>query len=410
MCYRGVPWPAKVQRPARSTVLAGLRSNPLRTPLKHPVRWLAAIVVTALCAGEVALRQAGYGKRLITESSARFGWVRLPNQQFTSALGQLVRINSLGYRARDWQAPGSAEQEASLLRIAIVGNSVGSPVKVMPEESFPRLLEEGLQERLGQRPVLVMNFSSPGYTIEQCARVYQDHIRPFRPDVVVILVNAHSPRPMVEAEDPRRFPLRSSLQRTAYFDYYERHWVRWETPGTVHPEAIRDAHHRARAYEAQRLGELIREKPFSPECAGLWEAMEERMATVANDLEERHGVLILAHVPRITRLAKQEPGKLHGTATRLGQWAGRVTGGKFLDLTPHMQRGCGELLAEVRDTGRDPRVIWRRVLNSGAGLELLHSGQTPFFFDDPEHLTPLGHEVIAAGLLEYFGSWLRAMR
>lgn len=371
--------------------------------MKHPVRWIAVLLVAVAIVGELALRRAGYGGRLLTEPSARFGWVRIPNQRFHIGASRSAGINSMGYRDREWKPSGSEEQEARLLRVAILGNSLARTDKQIQEESFAPLLESALRERLGPRgdDAIVMNFSSHGYTVEQSVRVYEDHIRPFRPDAVVLLVNAHSPRPMVEAKDPRQFPLRRTLMLTAFYDYYQRELAVWETPGTVHPKNIKDPQKRASALRAKRLAEMIRSQPFSDECLELWVSMEDRLSGMASDLAGRDGVLVLAHVPRIHRLLRLYPSRTGETVARLSRWAHRRDGTFLVDLAPQFLETCGDLIEEIVSGEYEPHVVWRR-LNNDQDLvrSLKHGNQTPYFFDNPEHLTPGGHALVAAGLAD----------
>ena len=89
-------------------------------------------------------------------------------------------------------APGSADspwiKDESVFRVAIVGNSMTFGTSVPIEETWGRQLEEALVKDFAARGVhrmpLVMNFAVQGYVFEQMARVYEDRIHPWRPDLL----------------------------------------------------------------------------------------------------------------------------------------------------------------------------------------------------------------------------------
>jgi hypothetical protein len=219
--------------------------------LPSPLRWIGPrtlAAVAALVVLELALYHLGdYGKWVVQEQSARFGWQMLPDQRGWSRHYDVEeRINAQGFRdERDWPRPaartaGPAAEDAprrdpTLLRIGVVGNSMTYGTSVPVEQTWPRVLEARIAAHLAAagdpRRVLVMNAAVQGYTFEQMARVYEDHLRPYGLDLLLWPLIAPDVRPMRPARDDVDYRFRRTVIRTATYDFLRRVVIdRWIPP------------------------------------------------------------------------------------------------------------------------------------------------------------------------------------
>ena len=73
---------------------------------------------------------------------------------------------------------------------------------------FVLALAKSLQKSGDSRTVEVMNFAVQGYVFEQMARVYEDKIRPYAPDLLIVPVHPHDIVPMAPAEEVRQGAVR----------------------------------------------------------------------------------------------------------------------------------------------------------------------------------------------------------
>ena len=156
---------------------------------------LAAIVVAVvlLSAAEGALRLIGFSRE-IAPITLQFGypnpreiiglfrfdprlfWRLRPGSVFEAEAA--VPINRLGYRGREPQEP----RPAGLVRIAVLGDSVAFGAAT----AWPDFLEARMTPGIAPRPVEVLNFGVPGYTVVQGLRQFEDEVARLRPDAVVI--------------------------------------------------------------------------------------------------------------------------------------------------------------------------------------------------------------------------------
>ena len=95
--------------------------------------------------------------------------------------GEEVAINRFGFRDRD----PSPEQDASGLRVTVLGDSVAFGTGVEAAESFSAVLESTLAEGLG-RPVRVFNTGVPGYgPLHELMTLREEYVKQL-PDVTVV--------------------------------------------------------------------------------------------------------------------------------------------------------------------------------------------------------------------------------
>ena len=248
-------------------------------------RAIVLLVALGLLAAELGLRHlGGYGRRIATVHSERFGWRVVPSQdRWSRDPGIPERINDAGYRDRDWDAPSGA-RDPGLLRVALVGNSVTYGLDVRIEDTWGRALEELLREHLegrgDPRRARVMNFAQQGYVFEQMARVWEDDARPYRPDVLVVTVGPYDIQLMPEARDARDYPLRDAVVKSALYDFFRVHFVRGELHGEMPPWEVEN--------------HLIRADPMAPAVRHRWDGLLARLEGIRAEAEADGTALVLS--------------------------------------------------------------------------------------------------------------------
>lgn len=266
--------------------------------------WRLAGFLLVCCALELYLWSfTTYGQLVVTERSERFGWQMLPSQSRWSREGDVEeRINSDGYRDREWDAPREAgdgfEKDASLLRVAVLGNSMTYGTSVPIEDTWPRVLEEHLARDLAQRgdarTALVMNFAVQGYALEQMQRVYEDRVRPYRPDVLIVPLHVGDILPVPQFVGEPKLRYRRPWFRTATRDLlYREAWGRWIPAAALPPEA---------AVPEVDYKPLLRDDPQSPKLFRLWSQAGARLNALQEDVEARGGRLAIVILPTLEHL------------------------------------------------------------------------------------------------------------
>lgn len=352
----------------------------LTSLLKSPRTWIV-IAVLALVVGELTLRGLGFGRFVMTYSSARYGWRYPPGLEYVDAPSPVtVRINDHGFRDRDF---GAARPEASVLRVAVIGNSVvwgGGGLAV--EQRFDTLLAEKLRAELARRgdarAVETLNFALPGYAFEQSARIWEDEVRAFRPDVLLVPILPYDVRPMRAMQDAPRYPFSGFVRRSATRDWVQRSlFGGWGAGVSDQQRAVENA---------------VRADPFAAEHAALWSAMLARIEGMHAAVASDSGVLVLISIPTLEDVLAA---RTERTAQRVGPWAAS-RGIAHIDALDDFAAQMQPLLAEIEHANVPWKALWQRGADTSHASSLPHAASSCFFFHDPDHLTPRGHAVLAA--------------
>jgi lysophospholipase L1-like esterase len=339
----------------------------------------------------------GWGQQAISVADGRLGWRKLPGQEGVWSNGVAEVINSRGYRDREWsELPEVAPASGGPLRVAVLGDSVAYGHKIEVEEILSRQLEARLREHVAP-DAQVMNFAMLGYVFEQMARVWEDDVRAFRPDVLVVTVNAFSARPMVEFEEGPTFPLRDFLLRSAIYDYLNRGLrkdggflrVEFDDP---EGEVERDALERA-----VRSNRRMQVDPFSPEHEPRWREMARRIEGLAADCAAVDCRLVLVSMPRLEDvLAEIEI----WTGDRWGPWCEARAGVQHVDPLPRFREAMAPLLAALERRKISPRRIWSRNPERRDVSDIATAPATLYSFEDPNHINARGHALLAEAVFE----------
>lgn len=377
-----------------------------RNRIRVGPRAVVLLVVVGLAGLELGLRHlVGYARRTVTESSARFGWRLMPDQEREGRKpGVPERINSRGYRDREWgetsvNERGRPARDKGFFRVALLGNSVTYGTDLPIERTWGRVLERQLQAELerrrDRRRAQVMNFALPGYVFAQMARVFEDDVVPYRPDVVVVALFPYDVRRMLVSADHPDYPLRRWIVRSALHEFLVQ-----EVLGRRGELYAASADERSAAKEGvDRANRKILRDPFAPEHAQAWDELFRGLERVRGLAEELSIAVAVVAMPSLEAVA--DPGRPSG-ADRLGPWAAERPSVVFIDPQEAFRTATERLLAEIESTGRSHENVWVREVLLGAPdfgrrerLGLRRAGDSPFFFYDPGHYSARGHELLA---------------
>jgi peptidoglycan/LPS O-acetylase OafA/YrhL len=132
-----------------------------------------------------AFAYSGWGERPSLEPDPDLGW-RLRPSAVThlrwESYDYTVKANSLGFPGTEYPR----ERALGSYRILTTGDAFTSAEGVDTDQSWPRVLERRLQDKLGERRVEVMNFAISGYGPNQYAEVVDEFGPMYRPDLILI--------------------------------------------------------------------------------------------------------------------------------------------------------------------------------------------------------------------------------
>ncbi len=390
------------------------------------------VVVVLFLALEFALRQSGYGMWTVQERSERFGWTMLPSQAAWSRdLTVPESINAYGFRDRDWNPPrrdpsGTPVADPSVFRLAFVGNSMTYGTSVDVDEGYPRVVEKLLSEEFARRGdprrVECMNFAVQGYVFEQMARVYEDVIADWRPDLLVVPVHPHDITPMKPASDDADYDFREQILRTATHDLLQQEVIDKWIPPVPNPETL------AVARDYQRIDDAVTFAPFSKDMNTYWEAYLQRLDQVAADLAAHGGKLVVVNLPRWRKLFQPS---LREATSRLQPFANSRETVLLVDPVPDFVAPMQPVVAELQAQEwfeREPFETGAERVPHAPGLhhdmtqllrfdpeggvreatELQSADKTLFLLDDNGHYSALGHLVLGRSIATALrdGDWL----
>src|ERR1700730_940765 len=148
------------------------------------------MVVTLALLGEVALRVLPLGKfrsAPFRQYDSQLGVSLIPNMKVTHSRGCFtgkIETNRWGFRDRE----RILEKPPGEFRIALIGDSVVEGVHVNPDQVMNIQIEQLLQAK-GYKNVEVMDFGIEGIGTTTELVMYQDRIRQFHPDLVILTVS-----------------------------------------------------------------------------------------------------------------------------------------------------------------------------------------------------------------------------
>lgn len=151
---------------------------------------VGAVILVGLVAGELFVRAyapqevLGWGERPSLEPDDVFGWKLIPSKETRlrwEGYDYIVNANSLGFPGPEY----SIETKPDILRILVVGDAFSSAEGVDTDQSWPRLLEKELSNRLGW-DVQVLNFAVTGFGPNQYEAIIEKFAPSYQPDMILV--------------------------------------------------------------------------------------------------------------------------------------------------------------------------------------------------------------------------------
>ena len=338
-------------------------------------------IVLLLVGAECALRAFGdFAQSPVSDTSARLGYRLVPGS-YRGPHGASIDVNASGFREREL---ATSVDDPRTLRIAVLGDSVSFGQDVASEETWGRQLEQLASARVARsaqhQRALVYNFSVPGYTLEQMARLCEDELRAWKPAVVIISLGTYAIRPMRERTDPVRFPLRTWIQRSALYDLADR--LRRRGDRERDPAAL---------LAAERA---LRDDPHAAENEVLWLQAATRLEGLRALFEPAACRLVVLSMPMLEDVVEQRAADATpAPPSAVERWARAHPDVTWIEPRSAMRHAMQRLLAEIAERRLATEQVWRR--NAQAPVPLTQASESVFFLDDPWHLTARGHLVVA---------------
>jgi hypothetical protein len=207
-----------------------------------------AIIVGIYLVGEIAVRGHLFGPAAIRHPTQYRAtsflngpmWAPHPDPGIKITLRPNVRLRFKGhfFTTNEYSLRGPAvklEKTPGVTRIALIGACFAAGELVDDGEEYPRVLE-GLLNATGPERYEVLNFSSPGRTLQMVVRLYNHDIRRFHPDLVLVEYPGTAREfkttgeiPLYEWRPPPRTTVQSILGSTFLYASLRKEVGKWGT-------------------------------------------------------------------------------------------------------------------------------------------------------------------------------------
>jgi hypothetical protein len=339
------------------------------------------------------------------------GWVLTPDASYHNTLPErtvYVKYNSEGWR----DVEHSVETHSRNLRVLVLGDSFMEAYSVNSEESFPRRLEELVQD-LGHE-IEVLNFGVGGYGTLQEYLAFKEMGEKYKPSIVLlgfyvandIMNNSLELESLISNKISRPFlePDRSAFGRISEFDYADaqrrfdtakarqdtvafkltRHSVLWSKMYDEYRRIINKLSDTGKdkqepvdssRKELALLGVHYCEEP--PEYTRSWDITKRILSRLRDDLEVIGGRLVIFTVPSHFEVSPQDMKKVTDNSENPDNLCIEEAAG---------YRRLGLILKELEIDFIDLLPEFRSVVREGA---------TELYWRSDRHWNPEGHSLAA---------------
>jgi lysophospholipase L1-like esterase len=357
-----------------------------------------------LCLGEVTLRVfAMFSTRYRSAPFRRYdpvlGISLIPNMKVTHERGCFrgeINVNRWAMRDRERELAKSPGE----FRVALVGDSLVEGPQVKADEVMNIRMEKLLQQR-GYKNAEVLNFGVEGIGTTQEYLMYQQQIRQFHPDVVIlafvandVMNNSSTLQPkcygihtwycpyynlnsdgdlVLQPVQTRYFNgLRSYLEEHSLLTYYvERSWARFVnyTPYT---------------WDGIYLGWQVYSDQPTPEWDRAWAVTDKVLARFKKDVEQDGGKFVI-----------MAPPQLYETDQDWSTWFPKEEGKIPATFNPHVYN------QRLADIATQDNISLDFLAPYFQDYRDAHHLQHPYFsLACDHHYSALGHEVAAEAMVQ----------
>ncbi|MDH3638779.1 MAG: SGNH/GDSL hydrolase family protein [Gammaproteobacteria bacterium] len=116
----------------------------------------------------------------IHRASDIYGWELIPGAAGVGKEGEVIQVNSAGFRDREW----TQAKQADTKRIAVVGDSFTFGMAVNLDDSYVKQLQGFLNDEASN--IEVLNFGVIGYGMWQYQVLLEREILKYKPDLIVV--------------------------------------------------------------------------------------------------------------------------------------------------------------------------------------------------------------------------------
>lgn len=359
---------------------------------------LAISTLLAVLAMEALVRVSGRDRPLLWEPDPQLGWRHIPNAALRwreEGDGQVL-INGLGFR----DAERTERKDDGVFRIVVFGDSTTEAVQVNLDQTFTQLLEGRLR---GCRPrVEVLNFGVSGYGPLQEYLLYTLRGRAFSPDLVIQatfldndvadgdrrLAAGQRGAPFLKPSPPDGFEIDHSAA-VASFESYRREPVHSLRRLSAIYRMVSASRSRNLAASAVQVGPaaegqvprrfLLYEDPVAREWEEAWQTFERVVTKFAAAVRADGASYAILSMPA-------------GQVVYPEVWQGLLTEHSAMSSRKWEVRGPENRLQQLAERHQVPLIAPLDAFAAAAPGD-------PLFFQRIGHLTPRGHQVLAA-LLE----------
>ena len=358
---------------------------------------LGAAMALALLCVEVLVRVTGRDSPLVWQPDPQLGWRHIPGAatHWVEEGDGHVRINSLGMR----DVERTVAKPAGVFRIAVFGDSMTEAVQVDLGQTFTQLLEHRLTQR-GLR-VEVLNFGVNGYSPLQGYLTYHLVGKAFAPDLVLHavftdndiadcdpgLASGQVGAPFARPDADAGLAIDYSRAEASFSDYHREpiYAVRKLSATYRMLGVLRRTHAGAAAFQAATAaGGGVPKRyevyldPLRPRWQEAWNTYERILSVFAQEVRSTGSQFAVISVPAGQVVDERAWNKILSDFPDMRSQQWRLDGPE--ERIRQLANEHGVLLAEPIEDFRK------------------EAGGAPMFFNGNGHMTPRGHEIMAAAL------------